>query len=221
MPRLRRLAPLVLAVGSACVSGSDTSGATWEGCTSDVECKDGRVCRSGACAYADGNGGSGPEGDTARVIFRLAADPDLSGPIFVQDDSTSGSDAWFSLYRGDYRLPVAPTCMACFCGACDSCSLCGPGVPSVKELAPGDAVDLRWDGATFPVDSTCPGDGPCYAIRPVAEGDSYRAHFCWALSATGVGPGQELVPPLYCGDLVFRYTSNRAQLVAYEVTEGA
>lgn len=225
MPRLRRLAPLLLAATSACVAGSDGAGdSTWEPCSSDGDCKDGRVCRSGACAYLEGTGGDGPSTDIARVLFRLSIDPGASAPVFIQASSEDRADAWLALYKGtgEVALPLAPTCMACFCGSCDSCGgLCGPAQPSVKRIAPGESVDLRWDGTTFPVDSTCPGDGPCYNIRPATEGQLYRTHFCWSLAATGIGEGQQLVAPIFCDDRTFVYSGSQAQLVEYRVTEGA
>lgn len=224
MPRLRRLAPLLLVGTAACVSAADGSDAVYEGCASDLDCKHGRVCQDGACQDpADPD--DGPDADIGRVLFRLSLEAEASGPVYLQDASEERDDAWLTLLRGptgEYPQPMKPTCMVCFCGTCSSCGgLCGAGIPSVKRLSPGEAVDVRWDGTTFPVDSTCPGAGPCYNIRPAQENGTYRARFCWSLEATGVGPDQVLVPPIYCDERSFTYSGARAQLVEYAITEGA
>lgn len=224
MPRLRRLAPLFLIGTAACVSGTDASDAAYEGCASDLDCKDGRVCRDGACTDPVGED-AGPDTDIGRVVFRLSLAADASGPVYLQDTSPERDDAWLTLLRGptgEYPQPTSPSCAYCFCGSCASCAdLCGAALPSVRRLDPGEAADLRWDGTTFPIDSTCPGAGPCYNIRPAQEGGTYRARFCWSLAATGEGPDHELVPPIFCDERSFAYTGGQARLVEYAITEGA
>ena len=224
MPRLRRLAPLLFAGIAACVSGADEA-SNYAGCVSAADCKDGRACVDGACQSLDGTGGTGPGSDQSRVLFRLTLDAHASAPVYVESASTDHDDAWVTLFQGRTRTavkPIAPTCQYCFCGACASCGdLCGPGVPAVKRLDPGESVDVRWDGAVFPVDSTCPGDGPCWEVKSATEGGEYEARFCWSLAASGEGPNQWLEPPLYCEYRTLFYSGERPQLVEYRITEGS
>jgi hypothetical protein len=220
-PRLR-LVVLLLAGAVACVDGSDEFPQR-EGCTYDLECKNGRICRDGACVNPEERPATAPESDIARVVFRLSLSPDATVPVFIQKTAEDRPDAWLSLYRGtgENVQRLAAPCSACYCGACDSCGgLCGPAIPVVRRLEPGSSIELRWDGTTFPIDSTCPGDGSCYSIRPAPDGEAYRARFCWSLAATGFGEGHEILAPQLCQDRTFTYAAGEAQLVGITIPAG-
>jgi hypothetical protein len=213
------LVTLLLAGTAACVESAEDLSQR-DGCTADSECKNGRVCLEGICTYPDESPVTAPEADISRVVFRLSLSPNALAPVFVQKTAEDRPDAWLSLYRGtseSVQRLVAP-CSACYCGACASCGgLCGPAIPAVKRLEPGHSIELRWDGTTFPIDSTCPGDGSCYSIRPVPEGEALRARFCWSLAATGFGEGHEILAPVSCQEVPFGYLGGEAQTVQFVI----
>lgn len=219
-----RCAALLLSGAIACVSGTELVESTYAPCGSDDDCKDGRSCRDGACQYLDGTGGTAPGSDVTRVVFRLALDADAPSSIYIEEASPERENSWLSVVSlattSAISTRIVPPCQFCFCGSCATCGgTCGPGRPVVKRLDPGQAVDVRWDGATFPIDS-CPDSTPCYRIVPSHDGETIEAIFCWSRSATGEGPDQALLRPLSCVSRVFSFRASQAQLVDYRVTLG-